>query len=220
MAGFNSDAYTSVLPWMSLAARLKSNIEHVDIIILAKEEERYIWHRSNIVTDPVRRQVEEILGSPSLKSVTLRIDPQLNSASFPQWLFQSISLSVTKVSISSSHISQTNDHGSLPADTEVHPLRSLSGANVHRQSLPQRYLEEFSLVLADPKAKIDPWATWLAGPCFNLDLTRTKKLTISHQSQDDTPWRLADEASLHLEGLAVIHRSGAFLLCLSFPRIL
>jgi hypothetical protein len=131
--------------------------------------------------------------------------------SFPDWILKAIPLNATKVNITSCGRFRLKNNVPLGESSQETSGNSKK-TEIGQETRPRRDLEEFSLDLPDPQDLISNWVTLLAAPCFNVSLKRTKKLTISHQPGDESPWTLPDEASRSLEELTIIYRSGA-----SFP---
>jgi hypothetical protein len=72
-------------------------------------------------------------------------------------------------------------------------------------------MKDFSLNLLPPCRLIDriaDWTTGLAEPPFNFNLSRAKTLTISTHSNDNSLWKLPDEASGTLEELTITRLPG------------
>jgi hypothetical protein len=182
----------SVAPWIPLAVQIRENLEHFHL---------QIPQRSFVAVLPP--QLEQILASPSLKSVTLDQDPtgslfeiRLRPRSpepFPRRVLRSISESVTKLEIKAP--------GALNKQWDLGPS-TFGNPKVETQSRP-RYLEDFSLTLFPPCDRIAGWTKGLAEPFFNLNLSRAKRITISSAPNDDSLWKLPDEASETLEELTI-----------------
>ncbi|KAJ2927048.1 hypothetical protein H1R20_g10052, partial [Candolleomyces eurysporus] len=208
--GCNSDAYTHNLGWMSVAAQIKSNIQHVNLAVWGQG--RLLKFRNRFATYSVRSQVEEILGSSSLKSITLDFHSpapllSLSLPAFPDWILRSISFSINKVNVNSwnGHWNDYNgpvrvgDLGSTPAVV-----------NVEVEQRRPRHLEDLSLMIDEQFGIDEKFAHWferLTGPCFKLHLSKTKKVTIGRYAPgDDFFWRIPEEASNSLEELAITSR--------------
>lgn len=179
----------SFLPWIPLAVQIGMNIEHLHL--------RVVEGRFDATPVP---QVEKILASPSLRSVTLDLSLDESYWSFseeislPAWILWSISDNINKL--------------------EIHAPRLWAEQSLSNQSLeqskteiqrPPRYLTEISFKLATWRKdnRIVDWARRLEEPSFNFSLSRTKNITITTHDNDDSLWGLADKASKTLEELTI-----------------
>jgi hypothetical protein len=184
----------TILDCISLALEIKANFEHVHLQVTV----------DNLDGHPARPQLEEILSSPFLKSVTLDIRDSSPSIllfvnppppPFPQWIFQSISTNVSKLDVTATAEWEPPSSASILEEPEKRPQR--------KPWYPEDVSIDLYTSFRTPGERLAAWATGLGEPWLNWKFSRAKKLTITTESDDASLWALPDDARETLEELSI-----------------